>query len=77
MNHLVKITVNDDGDETLDTSWHLVDPTNRQGDATFCTQEFFGIGESACKFETKTVNRGGITCPACLIKIRTIKAIKI
>lgn len=74
---LVKITVDDDGDEKPDPKWCLVDPTNGGGPATMCTAEFFGYGESGCVYEIKAVKRGGITCEDCLKKIRLIKAIKL
>ena len=63
MNVLVRITHDDDGSPKRDPDmWHLVDPGNSQGNAALCTQEFFGGGESACKFQTKEVKKGGITC---------------
>lgn len=77
MNRLVKIIRDDDGDLTGDNSWHLVDPGNEQGQATLCTCEFFGAGESSVEFETKDAARGGITCPRCLDKLRTYKAVKL
>lgn len=77
MNELVKITRDDDGQLTENPNWHLIDPTNEQGQAALCTQEFFGYGESRCEYETKKTKRGGITCPNCLQKIRLIKAVKI
>lgn len=77
MHRLVKIIKNDDGDPTGDDNWHLVDPGNEQGDASLCTQEFFGLGESNAEFETKEVERGGITCPRCLRKVRDYKAIRL
>lgn len=55
--------------------WHLVDPCNDGGDAALCTQEYFGIGESNCQFKTKQAKRGGVTCPDCLRKIKTYKAV--
>lgn len=78
MNRLVKITHDDDGDEKDDRDvWHLVDPCNEQGPAALCTQEFFGFGESRCRFETKEVKRGGITCPTCLGSLEIYKAVKL
>lgn len=77
MNELVKIIRDDDGALTGNDSWHLVDPTNDQGSASLCTQEFFGYGESSVEYETKTAKRGGITCHECLRKIRLMKAIKL
>ena len=78
MNQLVQIHINDDGDETnYPHRWHLVDPCNRQGRASLCTSEFFGIGESACEFTEKESLRGGIDCPDCLKIIRAYKKVKL
>lgn len=79
MNRLVKILTDDSGIERRVELqyWHLVDPTNAIGDATLCEGEFFGVGESGCDYQTKQVQRGGITCPECLSKIKTIKAVKL
>lgn len=77
LNSLVKIIRDDDGDLTGNDSWHLVDPTNDQGRAALCTQEFFGLGESAVEYETRTAKRGGVTCQKCLEKIRRMKAVKL
>lgn len=76
MNKLVKLITNDDGDEEA-PFWHLVDPANDMGPATLCTGEFFGAGESSCTYEVKAVKRGGITCPNCLGKLRTYKAVRL
>jgi len=75
-NYLVKLLTDDDGTAYDDPKWHFVDIPGG-GHATLCTGEYFGVGESSCKFETKTVKRGGITCPDCLNQIKTIKAIKL
>ncbi len=77
MNTLVRIIQDDDGAETFNQDWHLVDPVNNQGPAALCTQEFYGFGESDCVFEEKTVERGGVTCENCLRRIRIYKAIKL
>jgi hypothetical protein len=78
MNRLVRIIVDDDGDNTKNAAWHLVDPANDLGDAALCTAEFFGEGESAnVQFEEKTAVRGGITCTDCLRKIKAIKAVRL
>lgn len=77
MHSLVKILSGDDGDEYADPKWCLVDPANDQGTATFCTAEFFGLGESACRYETKETERGGITCPGCLRKLKKLKAVRL
>lgn len=78
-NHLVKIINRDDGSESGDDSWHLVDPSYPTGGAaTLCTQEFFGIGESGgVIFEEKQICRGGITCDRCLDIVKMIKRVKL
>lgn len=77
MHSLVRIIRDDDGRETRNRAWHLVDPGNSQGPAALCTQEFFGEGESECMFETKSAVRGGITCDDCLRILKTYKAVKL
>lgn len=77
MNALVRITVDDDGHQTKNNDWHLVDPGNEQGPAALCTQEFFGAGESDCEYEERVAARGGITCPDCLRKLKTYKAVRL
>ncbi len=86
MNQLVKIIRDDDGDETGDASWHLVDPCNPLGETVLCTKEFFGQGESSkfeaggedcVQFETKSVPHGGITCKNCLAILKAYKAVKL
>jgi hypothetical protein len=75
---LVRISRDDDGEQKPDwQDWHLVDPGNPGGEAALCTGEFFGVGESACEFETKFVRRGGITCQVCLDRLRSYKAVKL
>ena len=76
MNKLVKIYKDDDGEIIENPVWHLVDPTILQAETTLCTGECFGEGESSVVFETKTVTRGGITCPDCLRKLKVYKAIR-
>jgi hypothetical protein len=57
-----------------DQVWCLV--VTACGDAaTFCTGEFFGSHQGGADGDTKTVQRGGITCPDCLEKIKMIKAV--
>ena len=77
MNKLVKIYRDDDGTEIEDPVWHLVDPTIMQAETTLCTGECFGEGESAVVFEVKAAERGGITCKACLDKLRAYKSIRL
>jgi len=77
MNNLIKMLVDDDGIEVdIDQQhWHYVDYV-AGGNATLCTGEYFGRGESTSKYETKSVQKGGITCPQCIGRIKEIKAIK-
>lgn len=78
MNKLVKIKWSIDARGSSDeiTFWHLV--VNECGsDMTFCEGQVFEFGDTSAVFETKSTNRGGITCPACLAKIRAIKAVKL
>jgi hypothetical protein len=75
MNKLVKFFTNDDG-YPCSPVWHLIDPSRTPGNMTLCTGEFFGVGESAVVFETKTMRRGGITCADCLDKLVAYKAVR-
>jgi hypothetical protein len=77
MHSVVKILSDDGGEIRQSPVWCLVDPTNPQGSSTYCTKEFFGPGESGCTYKTKTVERGGISCPECLRYIKVMKAIKL
>ena len=78
MNFLVKILSSDDGEprDKDQQFWHLVENT-AGGNATLCEGEYFGEGESSCKFETKKVDQEGITCPYCIRKIKWLKKIKL
>jgi len=73
-NRIVKITRDDNGERKLYAKWCLIDPCNPQGQATLCTKEFFGEGESSCEYETRI---GNITCPMCIEYIRSYKKIKL
>lgn len=76
MNHLVKILSADDGEKRKNTKWCLV--VNKcAGNMTLCEGEYFGMGESGCEYEYKTVEKGGITCSDCLAQIKYIKNIKL
>ena len=76
MNHLVKLITNDDGEKINSPVWHLVYIT--VGDrATLCTLECFGSGQSSLIYKTKSVDKGGITCPDCIEIIKKIKAVKL
>ncbi len=77
MNQLVKLLSTDDGDENIDPKWCLIDPGNFMGQATLCTGEFFGQGESACRYELKEAERGGITCGKCLELLKIYKAVRL
>lgn len=77
MNNLVKIIRDDDGVLIDNPVWHLVDPANNLGNATLCTGEFFGYGESSVEFELKMVDHGGIECENCLKKIFIYKSVKL
>ena len=71
---IVKILSGDDFEERENPVWCLVD--EKCGDsATFCSGEYFGYGASSCKYKVKTVEKGGITCPDCLKRIKIIKDI--
>lgn len=75
-NELVQITVDEDGADTDNSSWHYVhypDASPR----TLCTGEVFGSGEGSAQYKSKIVSRGGITCSECLKIIKQIKAIKL
>ena len=78
MNELVRILSDDDGElrEKKDQYWHLVEVI-AGSNGTFCEAEFFGEAESCCKYETKRVNRVGITCPKCLSRLKWCKAVRL
>lgn len=73
---IVKIISDHSGEKRLNPKWHYIH-TVCGGNATLCEGEFFGMGESGCKFEIKKTERGGITCDECLQIIKTIKSIKL
>lgn len=76
MNHLVKLLTDDDGAKYPNKKWHYVvrwDGSSR----TLCTGECFGIGEGRATFDTKDVEKGGITCEECMEIIKEMKAIKL
>lgn len=77
---VVKILSSDDGEKIPKNEqvWHLVSPMIGDGsDRTFCGGEAFGHGESACTFETKRVEKAGITCKDCLVDLQNVKNIKL
>ncbi len=73
---LVKILSSDDGSKRNNRVWCYF--TNESATKrTFCEGEAFGVGDSSCEFKLKEVQKGGITCPKCIAKIKTIQAIKL
>lgn len=76
MNNLVRLDTTEDGDITDDESWHLVSDSGGSS-ALLCNTHVFGYGEGEAKYVTKTVVRGGITCPDCLHHIRKMKEVKL
>ena len=52
--------------------WHLVDPTDAE--RLFCDGLAY---EDETEHKSKTVNRGGITCPNCLSKLNAYKNVKL
>lgn len=75
MNYLVKILIDDNGEEISDPKWCFI--YHEGGNMSFCDGQYFGEGESAVVYETKSVNRGGITCENCLSKIKEVKSVKL
>ncbi len=79
MSHfVVKLLSDDDGvDYDKDQQvWHYSGEST--GDpCVLCSGEYFGEGQSNCKFIEKRVKRGGITCKKCLRIIKEYKAIKL
>lgn len=76
MNYLVKILTSNDGEIRDNPKWHL--STDMCGDkCTLCESEYYGFGASGCKFETKQVEKGGITCDKCIDIIKNIKQVKL
>lgn len=76
MHTVVKIITRDDGEKVDNQVWclsHVI----AGGNATFCTGEYYGFGESSCEFKEKEVQKAGITCNDCLAKIKIIKSIKL
>ena len=82
MQTVVKMTVNEDG-ELLPYGgvWHA-GSSEAGSNVLLCSGEVYDEegqvdAEGCAKGITKSVARGGITCPGCLDKIRSIKAIKL
>lgn len=77
-NYAVNLLTHDDGEAHPDAGlWHIIDPTNKQGAATLCSGEFFGYGESGCKYELRVLTPGTVTCQRCIDDIQTLKKLKI
>jgi hypothetical protein len=77
VNNLVRITVNDDGDDVFKPKWCIFGLVYNDAARTLCTGEVFGYGEGEAVYTTKEVVRGGITCPNCITIIKTIKSVKL
>jgi len=69
--HVVKFLTRDDGEPVKRDKWHFV-YDGGPGQATLCTCEFFGLGESGAETKNKF---GYITCPDCIAKIKYFKSI--
>lgn len=73
MSQLVKITFDDRGEETYAVTWCL--SVVMAGSPTaLCSQQVYGFGESAAKYETK---QGKVNCPECICLIKEIKKVEI
>lgn len=75
MNHLVKITYDEDGSKKENPKWCLV-MNNTDGPRTLCTGEVFGYGEGSAVYTEKKEERG-ITCPECISLIKYFKSVKL
>lgn len=72
---LVKIKTSDNGEIYHNPEWHL----SIQWAAThmaLCTMEAYGMGNSACEYEEKQVDRG-VPCHKCKALIKGFKSIKL
>lgn len=73
--NLVKFITDDDG-ESMAPLWHfpiVVGASN----VAICNGHVFGYGESSATYETKVVQRGGITCDHCKHIIKSLKKVKL
>lgn len=78
MNYLVKILADEDGLQIESPLWHIIDPAIGDGAArVLCSGEVFGHAEGRAVAETKTVRRGGITCPSCIERLRAYKSVRL
>ena len=73
---LVKILSDDDDEPYENPVWHIIDLWNTDP-ATLCSGEYFGEGQSGCRYELKMRARGGVTCEECLRKARWLKSYKL
>ena len=79
MNHLIRILTSDRGeiyDEDFAKLWHIAIESAGCVE-TLCGGEVVGFGASGCKYEEKTVKRGGITCEKCIEVLKSIKRVKL
>lgn len=82
MQTVYQMTLSEDGDAyPHGEHWH-VGGVGHEGNSLLCSGEYFDEdgqldAEGYAKCVSKNVPRGGITCPACLEAIRSIKAIKL
>ena len=78
MNTLVRLNYDTDGTLSNDDYWHYGTQITGEN-AILCTGEMIDDIDdtNGPPCETKTVKRGGITCPNCLEHIKDIKAIKL
>lgn len=75
MHTIVKILDFETGIPDSKPKWHLSYDYD-DADRAFCNGQVYGYGESEVRFETKKVEKGGITCSHCLKMIKEIKSIK-
>lgn len=73
--NLVKLITDEDG-EKMHPVWHFPFNTG-DGNRVLCSGQVFGEGEGLATFETKIVQRGGITCQQCLNIIKSFKKVRL
>lgn len=73
---LVKISRDDNGEEIDSPKWCL-SVAHAGTTEAFCSGQVYGYGESAAEYKAKSCQRGGITCPNCLARIKQIKSIRL
>ena len=82
MSHTLYKQLKDSDEEEIPVSkqvWHYANGAHSFSGATaiICTGEFVESFESHGEYISKTVERGGITCPRCMEIIKEYKAIKL